>query len=71
MEILPPDFVRKELKGIVAFRIEVTRLEANYKLRQNRDDESYESIISHLEERQDDLSHDVAEAMKGNRGRTR
>ena len=67
METLPPDFVVKEMKGIVAFQIEVTHIEANYKLSQNRDDESYWSVVSHLEERQDEMSHGVAEAMKKQR----
>jgi len=64
METLPQDFVEKEMKGIVAFQIEVTRIEANYKLSQNRNNEDYQNIISHLEERTDELSHGVAEAMK-------
>jgi transcriptional regulator len=68
LETLPPDFVRKEMKGIAAFRIEVTRVEASYKLSQNRDDANYRSIVSHLElERTDDLSHAVAEAMRAQR----
>ena len=64
MESLPQDFVEKEIKGIMAFQIEVTRIEANYKLSQNRNDEDYRNIVSHLEEREDELSHGVAEAMK-------
>ena len=67
METLPPDFVIKEMKGIVAFQIEATRIEANYKLSQNRDDESYWSVVSHLEEREDEMSHGVANAMKKQR----
>ena len=67
LEKLPQDFVLKEMKGIVAFQIEVTRIEANYKLSQNRDQENYRSIVSHLEERRDDLSQGVAEAMRKNR----
>lgn len=67
LETLPQDFVLKEMKGIVAFQIEVTRIEANYKLSQNRDEENYRSIVSHLEERKDELSHGVAEAMRKNR----
>jgi transcriptional regulator len=67
METLPPDFVEKEMKGIVAFQVEATRIEANYKLSQNRDDESYWSVVSHLEEREDEMSHGVADAMR--RGR--
>src|SRR5687768_7415311 len=67
LEGLPKDFVEREMKGIVAFQIEVTRIEANYKLSQNRDDVNYRSIVTHLEERTDDLSHEVAEVMRLNR----
>ena len=61
METLPPDFVEKEIKGVMAFQIEVTGIEANYKLSQNRNDEDYRNIVSHLEKREDHLSHEVAE----------
>ena len=67
LETLPQDFVAKEMKGIVAFQIEVTRVEANYKLSQNRNDEDYHNIVSRLEERDDEMSHGVAEAMKEKR----
>ena len=67
LESLPQDFVEKEMKGIVAFQLEVTRIEANYKLSQNRNDEDYHNIVSKLEEREDEMSHSVAEAMKEKR----
>jgi transcriptional regulator len=67
MESLPQDFVEKEIKGIVAFQIEVSRMDANYKLSQNRSDEDYWNIVSRLEERTDELSHGVADAMKRQR----
>jgi transcriptional regulator len=67
LESLPQDFVEKEMKGIVAFQIEVTRIEANYKLSQNRNDEDYHNIVSRLKEREDEMSHGVAEAMKEQR----
>lgn len=67
LETLPQDFVAKEIKGIVAFQIEVTKIEANYKLSQNRNDEDYQNIVEMLEEREDEMSHEVAEAMKSNR----
>ena len=69
MDTLPQDLVEKEIKGVMAFQVEVTRIEANYKLSQNRNDEDYWNIVSRLEERSDELSHDVAEAMKENRTR--
>ena len=67
METLPQDFVEKEIRGIMAFQIEVTRVEANYKLSQNRKDADHDNIITRLEERTDDLSHAVAEAMRQQR----
>ena len=67
METLPHDFVEKEIRGIAAFQLEVTRMEANYKLSQNRSDEDYRNIIDQLEQRSDELSHGVAAAMKQNR----
>jgi transcriptional regulator len=67
MESLPQDFVEKEIRGIMAFQIEVIRIEANYKLSQNRDNEDYWNIVSHLEKRPDELSHGVAEAMRKQR----
>jgi transcriptional regulator len=67
METLPKDFVEKEIRGIAAFQIEATRIEANYKLSQNRKDEDYANIIHQLENRTDDLSHGVAEAMRRER----
>lgn len=70
LETLPQDFVQKEIKGIVAFQIEVTRIEANYKLSQNRNDEDYQNIVAKLEAREDEMSHGVAEAMRENRPRT-
>jgi len=67
LDTLPEDFVRKQINGIVAFQIQVTRFEANYKLSQNRDDEDYHNIIRQLHGRDDELSHQVAEAMEKQR----
>ncbi|RIK29325.1 MAG: protease [Anaerolineae bacterium] len=67
METLPPDFVKKEINGVVAFQIEATRIEANYKLSQNRNDEDYRNIVLKLDARTDDMSHEVAEAMREKR----
>ena len=67
LETLPQDFVEKEMRGIAAFQIEVIRIEASYKLSQNRDDESYHNIVAHLEQRTDDFSLEIAKAMRQNR----
>lgn len=69
MDSLPQDFVANQIKGVVAFQIEATRIEANYKLSQNRDDEDYRNIVAKLEAREDEMSHGVAEAMKKQRPR--
>lgn len=67
MESLPQDFVEKQMNGTVGFQVQVTKIEANYKLSQNRDDEDYHNIISRLNEREDEMSHKVAEAMRVSR----
>ena len=67
LETLPQEFVSKEIRGIVAFQVEVTRIEANYKISQNRNDQDYHNIITRLHEREDEMSHGVAKAMRANR----
>ena len=67
MGSLPGDFVEKEIRGVMAFQVQVTGIEANYKLSQNRNEEDYWNIVSHLENRDDELSHGVADAMKKQR----
>jgi len=67
LETLPQEFVSKEIRGIVAFQVEVTRIEANYKLSQNRNDQDYHNIITRLHEWEDEMSHGVAKAMRANR----
>lgn len=64
MEDLPEEFVQKEMKGVFGFALEVTRIDAGYKLSQNRNDEDYESIIHELEKRVDENSTNVAKEMK-------
>jgi transcriptional regulator len=67
LESLPPDYVEKNINGTVGFKIRVDRLEAAYKLSQNRDDEDHRRIILELEKRADELSHQVAAEMRKNR----
>jgi len=67
MEGLPEEFVKKEIKGTAGFEVTVTRIEAAYKLSQNRDDESYANIVDELKKRGDDNSSAVAEEMKSRR----
>jgi transcriptional regulator len=67
LEALPHDFLVSHVKGIVAFEIEVSRLEAASKLSQNRDDANYRNVIAELDKRTDSGSRQVAEAMRRNR----
>ena len=71
LESLPQDFVQKEMKGIVGFAIDVTRIDAGYKLSQNRNDEDHENIIRELDKRGDEDSVKVAMAMRKKREESR
>lgn len=67
MESLPQEFVEKEMNGVSAFKMKVERLEAAYKLSQNRNDEDYQNIVIQLERRGDEPSACVAKVMRQNR----
>lgn len=67
LESLPHAYVEKELKGTLGFVMDVTRIDAGFKLSQNRSDADHENIIHELEKRGDAQSKDVAQAMKKNR----
>lgn len=67
LEELPQDFVQKEMKGVFGFALEVTRIDAGYKLSQNRNDEDHENIVLQLDERGDETSAAVAQAMREKR----
>jgi transcriptional regulator len=68
LEGLPQDFVRKEMNGVTGFAIEVTRIDAGFKLSQNRNDEDHENIVRELDRRGDEVSAKVAGAMREKRG---
>ncbi|WP_369753239.1 FMN-binding negative transcriptional regulator [Flavobacterium sp. WC2409] len=54
----------RQVRGIVAFEIEVTAIEATKKLSQNRDEKNYENIITELEKTQNRDSISIANEMK-------
>jgi len=64
METMPPDFRQKEMRGTMGFQVKVTRVEASFKLSQNRNDEDHASVIRHLEARGDERSIAIADEMK-------
>lgn len=53
-----------QLKGIIAFEITVNKIEASWKLSQNRDDKNYQAIIHKLRERGDAMSIHIADEME-------
>lgn len=64
VEKMNPDFVKKEMLGIVGFEIEITKIEATYKLSQNRDAKNHDAIVSQLEKSKDHNSTAIAHEMK-------
>jgi transcriptional regulator len=59
---LPDDYLQKMMRGIVAFEIEITRLEGKFKMSQNRSESEREHVIAALNESPD--TQPVAELMK-------
>ena len=57
------DFFRKNVRAIVGFRIEVSRLEGKWKLNQNHPRERRERVIRALEGSQDQDAQEVARLM--------
>lgn len=47
---IPADMLKHDLRGLVGLEIKVERIEAVSKLSQNRDAESYNSIVEHLKD---------------------
>jgi transcriptional regulator len=67
LENLPQDFVQQSMRGTAGFQVRVTRLEAVFKLSQNRADGDYRRIVVELDRRGDEQSRQVAAAMRRNR----
>ncbi|MEP7320945.1 MAG: FMN-binding negative transcriptional regulator [Saprospiraceae bacterium] len=58
-----PVEVQDQMKGIIAFEIQIDKKEANFKLSQNRNDEDFKNIITRLNESGNTTSIKMAEAM--------
>ena len=57
----------REARGIIAFSIEITAIEGQKKLSQNRDTKNYQNIITTLEKLDDNQALALAKLMKANR----
>lgn len=60
---LPEEYLGKLRKAIVGFEMEVTELENVYKLSQNRDEKSYDNIVTQLKQ-QDGDAKEIAALME-------
>jgi transcriptional regulator len=64
LEGLPQEMVQKEIKGIIGFAVDVTRVDGGYKLSQGKTEEERKNIVSELEKREDEDSKEIAEAIR-------
>jgi transcriptional regulator len=64
VEKMNPDFVKKEMLAIIGFEIEIKKMEASYKLSQNRDAKNHDAIVTELEKRREHASTAIANEMK-------
>ena len=60
---MKPGYIKAMMQHIVAFEVEITNIEHVFKLSQNRDEESYASIIDHLQTNAEADAKEIAEAM--------
>jgi transcriptional regulator len=64
LEGLPQEMVHKEIKGIFGFAVDVTRIDAGYKLSQGKTEAERENIAGELEARGDADSKGIAAAIR-------
>ena len=60
---MPEKMMDAQVKGIIGFELEIERMEATYKLSQNKKNVDIDTIINHLERQQDSHSKNTAKAM--------
>lgn len=59
-------FLAKEIRGIIGFEIEITEVQAAWKLSQNRDKKNHSNIVTELKKSNDSNSHLIAMEMEKN-----
>jgi transcriptional regulator len=64
VERMSPKYLESQVRGIIGFEIQISRVEAVNKLSQNRDKKNYTSIIEKLEHRNESHDHEIADAMR-------
>lgn len=68
LEELPEHYLQGMLKGLVAFEVEMGRLEGKFKLSQNRSEEDRQRVIAALEQSPDPTDRALAAAMRSTLG---
>ena len=66
VEKMSREYLERQVRGIIGFEIHISRMEAAYKLSQNRDKVNHEAIIHQLEKRNQDHDLKIADAMRRN-----
>jgi transcriptional regulator len=67
VESMPADLLEEKMKGVVGVQILVTKIQAKFKLSQNRTRAERENVAAQLEERSDANSLGIARAMRQTR----
>ncbi len=67
MEDIPRKELQNNIKAIVGFEMNISDVQARFKLSQNRNAHDYNSVITHLKEREDEGSKKIAEEMEKRR----
>lgn len=61
---LPADYVEQQMKSIVGFEVAVEKMEASYKLSQNRDEKNFQNIIRELKKLNNPQAAEMADKME-------
>jgi transcriptional regulator len=64
LENLPKEFVQKEMNGVIGFALQVTGIDAGYKLSQPETQEDRKNIVNELEKRGDEYSMEIARSIR-------
>ena len=68
VETMPHDMIEKQMRAIVGFEISIEKIEAKYKLSQNRTEDDYKNIIKELKELDNPDSDKIANEMERLKG---
>ncbi|RFS15410.1 FMN-binding negative transcriptional regulator [Emticicia sp. C21] len=64
IETMSEKMVENQMRAIVGFEIEITDIQAKYKLSQNRNPEDYQRVVEHLQQSPDPIARHVSELMQ-------